>query len=168
MAAGNTPELGPLLAHVANDPIGMAGRVLQQTMDRLASDEAIAGNGEMAADELVAAALGNRLARFLTDRNDEADDYAELAARDAALAAALGACECWGADADCPACGGAGEPGWMLPDSRLFAHYVHPAVQAVIDSGTPPPGINDTSNDTSNDDHQTSREGNRHGRHMAQ
>lgn len=164
MTTGNTTELGPLLAHVANDPIGMAGRVLQQTMDRLASDETIAGNGELAPDELVAAALGNRLARFLTDRNDEADDYAELAARDAALAAALGACECWGADADCPACGGAGEPGWMLPDSRLFAHYVHPAVQAVIDSGTPTPGAKHT------DDHdrQTSREGNRNGRHVAQ
>jgi len=42
----------------------------------------------------------------------------ELSDRNAVLAAALGACHnCWGTHADCPVCGGAGVPGWVLPDA---------------------------------------------------
>lgn len=48
------------------------------------------------------------------------------------LAAALGACYvCWGTDADCPVCSGAGSPGAALPDERLFAQFVVPALRAL-------------------------------------
>ena len=44
------------------------------------------------------------------------------------LAGALGACDCWGQDPGCPACSGAGRPGWVEPDPDLYREYVEPAV----------------------------------------
>lgn len=46
------------------------------------------------------------------------------------LAAALGACDCWGEELHCPFCEGYGVPGWVTPDRRLFAEFVYPAVRA--------------------------------------
>ena len=46
------------------------------------------------------------------------------------LAAALGACpRCWGEDARCRECGGAGTSGFFAPDPDLFLWYVVPAVR---------------------------------------
>lgn len=45
------------------------------------------------------------------------------------LASALGACECWGDDTHCVACGGLGMPGWASPDQELFDALVTPAVE---------------------------------------
>lgn len=48
------------------------------------------------------------------------------------LAAALGACpECFGAEAECPACSGRGTPGSAPPDAALFATFVAPALRAI-------------------------------------
>jgi hypothetical protein len=44
------------------------------------------------------------------------------------LAAALGACECWGLRRDCRLCGGQGFAGWAQPDPELFDEFVKPAV----------------------------------------
>jgi hypothetical protein len=61
----------------------------------------------------------------------------ELSDRNTVLAAALGACHrCWGTHADCRVCGGAGVPGWVLPDVDLYASYVHPAVRALKEAET--------------------------------
>jgi hypothetical protein len=54
--------------------------------------------------------------------------YNELFHRNAAVAAALGACDCWGERANCPLCNGEGSPGWVPPDESLFAIYVGPVV----------------------------------------
>lgn len=54
--------------------------------------------------------------------------YDGLADTNILVSAALGACECWGLVADCEVCGGAGTPGWTLPDPDLFAELVGPAV----------------------------------------
>lgn len=43
------------------------------------------------------------------------------------LAAALGACDCWGLRGDCPTCRGKGSAGWIDPDVDLFHEYVSPA-----------------------------------------
>lgn len=52
----------------------------------------------------------------------------ELRRRVALLAAALGACDrCWGEDASCPACDGAGRPGSSPPHASLFDRYARPA-----------------------------------------
>lgn len=46
--------------------------------------------------------------------------------RNAFVAGALGACECWGADASCARCGGEGMPGWFEPVPRAFEALVVP------------------------------------------
>jgi hypothetical protein len=68
-----------------------------------------------------------------TGAGDPASNAAgdELAERDLALAEALGACDCWGQDPRCHICEGEGGPGWILPDRRLFATYVQPAIRAI-------------------------------------
>jgi hypothetical protein len=45
------------------------------------------------------------------------------------LAAALGACDCWGQDPECAICSGDGSAGWTEPDARLYAEYVEPAAR---------------------------------------
>ena len=44
------------------------------------------------------------------------------------LAAALGACECWGLRANCDLCWGQGSAGWIQPDPELFEEFVQPAI----------------------------------------
>ena len=52
-----------------------------------------------------------------------------LRERNDALAQALGACAlCWGDDVECPICGGAGQPGFTVPDQRLFTQMLFPAI----------------------------------------
>lgn len=46
------------------------------------------------------------------------------------VARALGACTlCLGETPDCPACGGAGTPGWSVPEPQLFEALVVPALR---------------------------------------
>jgi len=49
------------------------------------------------------------------------------------LAAALGACRCWGLRADCEVCAGQGCTGWVRPDSELFDELIQPAVARMHD-----------------------------------
>jgi len=103
--------------------------VLARAVDHLAADDDDgdgAGDHE-ASDDVIASALGDRLARVIAGDGREA----ELEARNADLAAALGACDCWGDRVDCPICDGAGGPGWTRPEAGLFAAYVHPALSEV-------------------------------------
>jgi hypothetical protein len=127
---------------VGSDPVALVGRVFEQLVQQLAPDDVLAGRGGMPADELLAKALGDRLARMIASDDDGAQPdgseidggrerlahYHELLDRNSALAAALGACDCWGQHRGCPVCDGAGTPGWTLPDEELFATYVQPAV----------------------------------------
>jgi hypothetical protein len=50
------------------------------------------------------------------------------------LAAALGACECWGLRAGCRLCGGNGSAGWTEPDPELFEELVGPAITRLTGS----------------------------------
>lgn len=57
------------------------------------------------------------------------------------LAAALGACDCWGLRDDCPTCRGKGSSGWIDPDIDLFQEYVSPAaarLSRLMDDGHVP------------------------------
>jgi hypothetical protein len=45
------------------------------------------------------------------------------------VAAALGACECWGEDLQCPHCKGEGEPGYKSVNQRYFRLYVQPCLE---------------------------------------
>ena len=58
--------------------------------------------------------------------------HAELRDQYLRIAEALGACaRCWGEDARCRDCGGAGTSGFFEPDRELFLCYVLPAVRRV-------------------------------------
>lgn len=59
-------------------------------------------------------------------RNQRAYEY--LLERNAELAAACGACVCWG-DARCATCGGEGRAGWRAPEAEPFALYIEPALR---------------------------------------
>lgn len=50
----------------------------------------------------------------------------QFSRRNAFVAGALGACECWGMDVSCPHCGGAGGPGAYEPEVAAFDALVTP------------------------------------------
>jgi hypothetical protein len=59
-------------------------------------------------------------------------ELADLREVNDTVAKALGACRvCWGGDADCAECAGAGRPGSIRPDPALFERLVIPAVRRV-------------------------------------
>jgi hypothetical protein len=61
------------------------------------------------------------------------DRMAALEARDARFAHALGACPtCWGEEANCPVCNGAGRAGWRRPDQPLFEALIQPALRRLM------------------------------------
>jgi hypothetical protein len=103
-----------------------------------------------ARDAYLAEVVGNGLAAmFETDGSSKsvlsegsarnlspgmAAHYEELLERNAAMAGALGACECWGEVDDCEICMGAGKPGWAIPNKRLFSRLIRPALRALRES----------------------------------
>jgi len=98
-------QVESLLFQVLPDPRGFANRVLEQMLDRLVTESPVARPVTI-------------VQMPAQDRND----------RIILLAAALGACECWGDDPDCGICGGAGSSGWTDPDEELYREYVRPAL----------------------------------------
>src|SRR6476660_2213355 len=111
-----TPELGELealLERVLPDPRGFAERVFEQIVARLT----------MQVPDASAA---------IVDSYDAAA-YQALVDRNMILAAAVGACDCWGYESGCPLCAGAGSAGWTLPDAGLFGEFIAPAVQRMAD-----------------------------------
>jgi hypothetical protein len=109
MSGSELSDLEALLVRVLPDPAGFGRRVMEQVMDRLATDRP---NG---APVTVAMGPDPHLHETLLDHN-------------VLLAAALGACDCWGNDPGCRSCSGEGVPGWRLPDAQLYDEFVAPAV----------------------------------------
>ena len=137
MSHAEVPHLDDLLQSVAADPAGLINGMLARVAGQLMPEATAANDNDAQPSDLIASALGDWLARTITSGNggQETDSewlshYRELLDRNSALAAALGACECWGQDRSCPVCNGAGIPGWVLPDEGLFAAYVQPAASA--------------------------------------
>jgi hypothetical protein len=158
-----------------NDPIALVERVCRQILEQLTHEQASASNGDAPAEELITAALATRLAEMIVgdgsvgEENIGAQTYLgealfsheEVVERVSELAAALGACECWGEYVDCPTCAGAGGPGWTYPDKRLFARYVHPAVSTLKGPGDLRHGPNHASrNDQARDEHPSHKRAN--------
>jgi hypothetical protein len=106
MSADELENLESLLIRVLPDPRGFADRVVGQLLDRVSG--------------------GSSVEQPVTVVQPAERDLGDLGIL---LAAALGACECWGHDPDCGFCGGAGGPGWIDPDEDLYTEYVRPAVQ---------------------------------------
>ncbi|MDX6392223.1 MAG: hypothetical protein QOJ73_3286 [Streptosporangiaceae bacterium] len=123
MSATELEEVQALLERVLPDPAGFAERLCLQIMTRWGNlpepgarafytattvDDAPAGEPVMTADPVAA---------------DEAPVDTNIL-----LAAALGACQCWGLRAGCRLCGGYGSAGWAEPDPELFEELVGPAI----------------------------------------
>jgi hypothetical protein len=106
-------DVEALLERVRPDPGGFAQRLLSQVMTRF---------GETPPDPTT----------FYTAIDVE-PPMATTASVDTnmLLAAALGACECWGLRTDCPHCRGDGGTGWLMPDRELFEELIRPAVARV-------------------------------------
>lgn len=142
--------------HPKNIMLSDPAQFLQQVIEEaMAKSNAVADLPDSGPDReaLLAQALGERLAALFNPEDDEplggsASDseldpdliahYNALIDRNDALAAALGACECWGEDEDCEICRGEGRPGWTLPDRRLFLRFVKPALRAMRQASSMP------------------------------
>ena len=111
MSTSELADLEALLIRVLPDPTGFAERVFQEMVGRLATDT----SGTSGEEEPWVVA------------SEQSSAHEALADRNLLLAAALGACDCWGQDPDCPICSGEGSAGWTQPERRLYDQYVEPA-----------------------------------------
>jgi hypothetical protein len=163
-----TLEVNGLFERVMADPVVLAERILQQVLNQLAQECAVGTNADEPPEDVLAIALGDRLAQMIIPQNgsisqewsgsaisrngpdahegsephtqhEELIRCEELLDRQTVLAAALGACDCWGQQPECPICHGAGGSGWALPDRQLFASYVQPAVRVMDNEKSGPP-----------------------------
>lgn len=136
MSATELDELQTLLEHVLPDPSGYAQRLLLQVMTRWGR---AAGSGAPAsypganafytsttADDVM---TNGAVVTPEPPTEDEAPIDINLL-----LAAALGACDCWGLQGDCHICQGHGLTGWTQPDAELFAEFVQPAIEKLSSS----------------------------------
>jgi hypothetical protein len=108
MSTSELADLEALLIRVLPDPMGFAERVFQEIVGRLATDTPGGGQPWVVT-------------------SDESSAHEALVDRNVLLAAALGACDCWGQDPECLTCSGKGSAGWIQPERRLYEEYVEPA-----------------------------------------
>jgi hypothetical protein len=142
MAATELEAVQALLERVLPDPTGFVERLLVQAMARwgqaaqhgespFKSRESTVNPGASAfytatrPDDFIASEI------VITPEGPAAED--DLADTNVVLAAALGACECWGLRADCQVCSGLGSAGWTEPVPELFDEFVGPAIAKLSD-----------------------------------
>lgn len=134
MGTTELDEVQALLEHVLPDPSGYTQRLLMQAMARW-------GNATRTPDGLAFYPpppydMPDSSVPSDQGRADEPAINTNLL-----LAAALGACECWGLDAGCAGCAGCGSAGWMAPDRELFGEFVQPAITKLSGAAAgPSPG----------------------------
>ncbi len=128
MAITELDEVQALLDHVLPDPAGFAQRLAMQVVTRWggqpAGTAARAFYANVATDDATRPTAGPTtvITPDWAVRDEPPVDMSLL------LATALGACDCWGLQADCVACRGHGSVGWTEPDPELFVEFVQPAV----------------------------------------
>jgi hypothetical protein len=123
LMATELDDVQSLLERLLPDPAGFAQRLAVQVMSRWGQS---AGPATSAFYTDVTAEAGTPAATVITP--DWAASEEPPVNMNILLAAALGACECWGMRTGCGACQGHGSPGWTEPDPELFAEFVEPAV----------------------------------------
>ena len=130
MSTSELDDVTALLERVLPDPAGFAERLVEQFITRWAG-------GDPAATHVV-----------VEGKVQTRDDAFGTSAADTTLvlAAALGACDCWGMRSDCPVCAGEGTSGWTEPDVELFQEFVGPALARLSADQKPPaaPGTTET------------------------
>lgn len=117
-------DLRSFVGEAVDDPMGAINRLGMQLIEQFLGDE-----------QSVQAVTGRLMGLINGATADEPPYHAQslydaLVERTTVLAAALGACDCWGEMPDCPVCSGAGGAGWMTPDPVAFDVYVAPALEA--------------------------------------
>jgi hypothetical protein len=142
MSTSELDEVVTLLERVLPDPRRYGERLIQQAVLRWAEPsqqrptvvpgQADAPDGPAGLVDLLLRGAGTYEEPLQSTTDDSPAEARAEAAREAAdvqvlLASALGACDCWGLCESCPACQGAGFPGWEAPDVALFQEYVGPA-----------------------------------------
>lgn len=116
-------EVQALLERVLPDPAGFAQRLALQAMTLWGQHAEPRASAFYTATETADAKVGDIV--ITPDRDDDDDMPVDT---NILLAAALGACECWGLRASCDMCWGHGSAGWIQPDPELFDELVQPAI----------------------------------------
>lgn len=128
MSRTELEDVQALLERVVSEPGAFAGRLLQQAIAQygLLTEPAAAFYTAMAEDVMASDTV------IVPDEWSADETPLDT---NALLAAALGACECWGLRAGCGICQGRGSAGWAQPDLELFDEFVRPAISRL--SATP-------------------------------
>jgi hypothetical protein len=127
------------------DATGIVQRVATRIFGQLLSEGVLPLDSGASAEDLIASSVGDWLTSAMrpdatplaagpiieAEAADDDFDLDDLVGRNSELAAAVGACDCWGDDPGCAFCEGLGSAGWMPPDRQLFAIYVSPAVRSI-------------------------------------
>jgi hypothetical protein len=130
MGMAELEEIQALLEHVLPDPSGFAQRLVMQAMARWGQS---ASSGASAYSPWpndfypVGATEGTRMGKTVIPSDQVIVEEAPIDIN-MLLAAALGACECWGLRRECPLCGGHGAAGWAQPEAELFEEFIQPAI----------------------------------------
>ncbi|HXW47267.1 MAG TPA: hypothetical protein VEL03_20910 [Streptosporangiaceae bacterium] len=136
MAATEFEEVQALLERILPDPSGFAQRLLLQVMARWGE---VAGHGSSTFNPDASAFYTEAEPEDVTASGivitpDQPTAENSTLNTNLVLAAALGACECWGLRADCHLCWGQGSAGWTEPVPELFDEYVAPAIAKLSDA----------------------------------
>jgi len=123
MSATELEEVQALLERVLPDPAGYAQRLALQAMTRWGQ------SAEHGASAFYTAATAEDVTESETVIAPDQPTADETPINtNILLAAALGACECWGLRPNCDLCRGQGSAGWIRPDPELFEEFVQPAI----------------------------------------
>jgi hypothetical protein len=135
MAVTELEEIQALLERALPDPSGFARRLLLQLMAQLGQSATPGADTFRSAANVFYAAAGGEdtAASKVVITPEEPDAGQEAGGINLLLAAALGACECWGSRADCDQCHGLGSAGWTEPVPELFDEFVGPAIARLPD-----------------------------------
>jgi hypothetical protein len=126
-------EVQALLERVRPDPTGFAQRLLVQVMTRFGDMPEPDPTIFYAADDEPAITVPAEPMFYPDSDSDSGPGPGIEVDTNLLLAAALGACRCWGLRADCEVCVGRGCTGWVRPDRELFDELVQPAVARMHD-----------------------------------
>ncbi|MBM2620813.1 hypothetical protein JIG36_35470 [Actinoplanes sp. LDG1-06] len=134
MNATELDDVQALLDRVRPDPTGFAQRLLVQVMARFGDvpepDPAIFFTENDEPDDRVAGPTITVPVEPTPYPDPEVEVEVDT---NMLLAAALGACRCWGLQPGCAVCAGHGCTGWVRPDRELFDELIQPAVARMHD-----------------------------------
>jgi hypothetical protein len=136
MSGTELQEVQALIERVLPDPSGFAQRLLMQLMAQFGQSAepgtnafaASASAFDSGATAFYTAAEEDLTASEIVITPERSDADETPAGTNMLLAAALGACECWGLQADCNLCWGQGSAGWTEPVPELFDEFIGPAI----------------------------------------